>query len=138
DHRQALAHATSTLDLARSLDDPVWESDALNAVGWYHAQLGQHQQAVGYCRQALALSRQHGYRECEAATLDSLGYIADSTGDHTAALDHYGQVLTMRLSQVPFCRWAGVDNRNVGAQPEASSGDQLLAARTTVVDGAGH
>jgi DNA-binding SARP family transcriptional activator/Tfp pilus assembly protein PilF len=96
DHEQALIHASHTLRLARSLDDPAWQADALNAVGWCQAQLGRHEQAAGYCEQALALSRQHGYRECETATLDSLGYIAHSTGDHPTALGYYRQVLALR------------------------------------------
>jgi DNA-binding SARP family transcriptional activator len=86
DHERALAHAAQMLRLVRSLDAPVWQSDALNAVGWYHAQLGHHDEAIAFCRDALARSRRHGYRECEAATLDSLGYIATSTGDHATAL----------------------------------------------------
>ena len=39
------------------------QADALNAVGWYHAQLGDHQQALTCCQQALALHQELGDRD---------------------------------------------------------------------------
>lgn len=37
DDRRALDHARRALDLYRTLDQPVWEAEALNAMGWYAA-----------------------------------------------------------------------------------------------------
>jgi tetratricopeptide (TPR) repeat protein len=95
DDRQALRHATRTLDLYRALALPVWEAEALNAVGWYAARLGEYDMARTHCRAALALHRRHDHPEGEAATLDSLGYIEHHTGDHEQAIEHYRQAVVL-------------------------------------------
>jgi tetratricopeptide (TPR) repeat protein len=94
DDHQALEHATSALHLYQTLDQPVWEADMLNSVGWYSARLGEYQQARTRCEAALALSRRHRHIVGEAATLNSLGYLAQHTGQHDQALDYYQQART--------------------------------------------
>jgi tetratricopeptide (TPR) repeat protein len=95
DDQQALTHATHALHLYQTLDNPVWEAEALNAVAWYHARLDHHDEARTLCEQALTLHRLHRHHDAEADTLDSLGYIAHHTGHHIQALDYYHQALTL-------------------------------------------
>ncbi|MER6136742.1 tetratricopeptide repeat protein [Streptomyces sp. NPDC001815] len=95
DDQRALEHATSALRLCRGLDQPVWEADMLNSVGWFSARLGHHEQARTDCQAALALSRRHHYPQGEAYALDSLGYLAHHTGDHRKAEDYYQQSLAL-------------------------------------------
>ncbi|GAA1356588.1 BTAD domain-containing putative transcriptional regulator [Catellatospora bangladeshensis] len=95
DHRRALEHATRALHFFRTLDQPVWEADALNQVGWYAALLGDHDTARRHCRAALALQRHHRNPNGEAATLDSLGYIDHHTAHHDRAVLHYRQALDL-------------------------------------------
>lgn len=94
-NRRALDHATQALHFYRRLDVPTWEAGALNLVGWYEAEVGDHPSALTHCREALTLARRHHDHDLEAATLDSLGYIAHHMGDHEQALEHYEQALKM-------------------------------------------
>lgn len=96
DDRRALDHARHALDFYRALDQPVWEADALNAMGWHAARLGDFDTARSRCHAALTLHRNHQRHPAgEAATLDSLGFIAHRTGDHHQALDHYQRALAL-------------------------------------------
>ncbi|MBW4721339.1 AfsR/SARP family transcriptional regulator [Saccharothrix obliqua] len=95
DDRKALQHAQHTLDLFRSLDQPVGEAAALTMTGWLAARLGDHDTARDHCRRALELHRHHHNVEGEASTLDSLGWIAHHTGNHHQAIDHYHQALAL-------------------------------------------
>lgn len=95
DDRQARQHATRARDLYRALDQQVGEADALNAMGWYAARLGEYDTASADCRAALVLHRRHHNTDGEADTLDSLGYIAHRAGRHRQAVDHYRQALTL-------------------------------------------
>jgi tetratricopeptide (TPR) repeat protein len=95
DDRPALEHATNALRLYRLLQQPVWEADTLNWVGWFSARLGNYQQAHTHCQAALTQARRLSHRGGEASTLDSLGYIAHQTGQHAQALEYYQQALTL-------------------------------------------
>ncbi|MGW4111196.1 BTAD domain-containing putative transcriptional regulator [Actinosynnema sp. NPDC004786] len=95
DTPEAFKHAQLALELARTLDQPIREAGALNAVGWYAALLGNFDTARDLCRAALTLCRRHHEFDAEAATLDSLGYIAYATGDHHQAIQYYDQALTL-------------------------------------------
>ncbi|MET8763438.1 BTAD domain-containing putative transcriptional regulator [Lentzea sp. NPDC004782] len=95
DDRRALEHGRQALDLCRTLDHPVWEALALNAVGWLAARLGDFDTARDHCLAALSLHRRHHSPTAEAATLDSLGFIAQRTGDHRQAAEHYREALVL-------------------------------------------
>jgi len=95
DHRRALEHGRQALALCRTLDHPVWEALALNAVGWLAACLGDFDNARDHCLAALSLHRRHHSPTAEAATLDSLGFIAHRTGDHRQAAEHYREALVL-------------------------------------------
>ena len=96
DDRQALEHAIRALDICRNLDEPIWQADAFNAVGWFAARLGEYDTARTHCQAALALYRRNQHAEGEAATLDSLGYIEQHTDGHRQAIEHYQRALTLR------------------------------------------
>ncbi|WP_327721876.1 helix-turn-helix domain-containing protein [Streptomyces sp. NBC_00490] len=102
DGRRALEHARHALDLYRGLDQPIAEANALNAVGWYTALLGEapgsgkaDDTARRHCQAALALYRQHQDVNGQAQTLDSLGYIDHHSGRHLDAVEHYRQALSL-------------------------------------------
>ena len=93
--REALDHAQQALDLYRAAGHRAGQADALNAVGWYHALLGDHQQALTYCQQALALLQELGDRYGQADTWDSLGYAHHHLGHHSQAVACYQQALDL-------------------------------------------
>lgn len=96
DGRRALEHARRALDLYRGLDQPIAEANALNAVGWYAALLGDHDDtAREHCQAALALFQYHRDVAGQAQTLDSLGYIDHHSGRHHDAVQHYGQAISL-------------------------------------------
>ncbi|HEV7652027.1 MAG TPA: tetratricopeptide repeat protein [Actinophytocola sp.] len=95
DDAQAVEHAGRALELFRRLDNPVWEAEALSAVGWHQARLGRYPAAVESCEQALALFTSNGNRQGQATTLDCLGYVAHHTGEYTVALTHYRDSLAL-------------------------------------------
>jgi DNA-binding SARP family transcriptional activator/tetratricopeptide (TPR) repeat protein len=82
----ALRHAEEALSLNRTAGHRPGEANALNACGWYHAQLGRFQEAIDYCEQALALHRDLGYGPGEADALDSLGYAHRELGHYAEAV----------------------------------------------------
>ncbi|MFD4638177.1 BTAD domain-containing putative transcriptional regulator [Lentzea sp. NPDC058436] len=95
DDRRAYDHARQALALYRTLDQPAWEADGLNSVGWFAARLGDFNTARDHCRAALDLHRRHRHPIGEADTLDSLAFIALRTGDHDQAVDHYRSALAL-------------------------------------------
>ncbi|MGW1271104.1 ATP-binding protein [Streptomyces sp. NPDC002491] len=95
DGRRALEHARRALDLYRGLDQPIGEANALNAVGWYAARLGEHDTAREHCQSALALYQRHQDVNGQAQTLDSLGYIDHHSGRHHDAVRHYLQAMSL-------------------------------------------
>jgi tetratricopeptide (TPR) repeat protein/DNA-binding XRE family transcriptional regulator len=95
DGRRALEHARLALDLYRGLDQPIREGNALNAVGWYAARLGEYDSAREHCQAALALYRLHQDVNGQAQTLDSLGYIDHHSGHHHDAVQHYREAMSL-------------------------------------------
>jgi tetratricopeptide (TPR) repeat protein len=57
---EALRHGLQALELYRRTGNRAGQANALNTVGWCHAQIGDHAQALSACRQALALHRKVG------------------------------------------------------------------------------
>jgi tetratricopeptide (TPR) repeat protein len=91
----ALDHSREALRLYRTLANPVWVAQALNALGWYQARLGDFAAARTACEAAFELHDRHRYQDGQAGTLDSLGYIAYHTHDHDKALEYFGRALTI-------------------------------------------
>ncbi len=95
DHRRAVAHATTALDLFAMMDNAVWQAEALAEIGWHQARLGYYDEAEKVCERALALFRMRANRQGEATALDILGYIAHHRGRYDIALSRYGESLTL-------------------------------------------
>lgn len=95
DDERALACARQALDLYRRLDNPVWQAQGLNGVGWYLARLGRYAEAREACAAALESHRRHDYLDGVAAALDSLGYIAQRAGEHREATIRCGDALNL-------------------------------------------
>ncbi|MCP2247401.1 AfsR/SARP family transcriptional regulator [Lentzea aerocolonigenes] len=95
DDRRAMDHARRALDLYRTIDAPVWEAHALNAVGWHAANLGDFGTAHDHCNAAFALYQRHRDATGEGANQHSLGFIAHGLGDHRQSVAHYLQALTL-------------------------------------------
>ncbi len=65
----------------------------MNAVGWYHARLGDYDTARRFCIDALEHCTAAGYRSGTAAALDSLGYLEQKAGRHAVAEDYHERSL---------------------------------------------
>ncbi len=120
---QALNHARQALDLFRAAGHQSGlQAETLNAVGWYHALLGDHRQALIYCQQALILFQELHDRYGQAATWDSLGYAHHHLGHHTQAETCYQHALTL---------WRDVGDRYEEAATLTNLGDTHHAAGNT-------
>jgi tetratricopeptide (TPR) repeat protein len=94
DHHQAADHAYSALRLFRTVNDPVWQANTLNLMGWIQIHLGHYMEAQASCESALVLHRRHRPGPGrDAATLDTLGLVAHHLHDYDRALDYYHQAL---------------------------------------------
>ncbi|HEX8870973.1 MAG TPA: BTAD domain-containing putative transcriptional regulator, partial [Lentzea sp.] len=71
--QRALDHARQALALSRGVGNRAWEAFSLSALGWYHAQFGEHDLAVTHSTMALQLLEEVGDRDCEAHTVRTLG-----------------------------------------------------------------
>jgi len=98
DQCRALDHATRAFTLYHRLDQPIWEADALNQMGWHAASLGDDDAARAHCEAALDLHQRHDNAEGAANALDSLGYIAHRVGSHAEAIRRYQQALALYRS----------------------------------------
>lgn len=92
-HARALRHAQQSLQLFRAAGHRRGLPMGLNAVGWYHAQLGDYQQAITFCRQALTRFQELDDHEGQAATWDSLGYAQHRLGQYDRAITSYRHAL---------------------------------------------
>ena len=55
--REALAHAEQAVELFRIAGRPTGQARSLNAVGWFHIQLGDPEQGLRDCQHALDMQR---------------------------------------------------------------------------------
>ncbi|MER5201339.1 AfsR/SARP family transcriptional regulator [Streptomyces sp. NPDC002755] len=93
----ALGAAQQALSLSRESavlhgDDArnqVATASALNTVGWFLTQLGQHQRALNYCWEALALFEKLKDYANAANTWDSIGYAHHCLGHYDKAVTNY-------------------------------------------------
>ena len=88
-------HAQQALALFQSAGHDTGRARALNAVGWFHAQLGDYQQAIVCCQQALDLQREIDDHFGLAETYDSLGYAHRHLGHQKEATTCYQQAIDL-------------------------------------------
>ena len=91
----------------------------MNAVGWFHIQLGEEERGLSVCRQALELQRSTDHRYGQAETLDSLGYAYYRLGHFDESISAFERAIA--LYQV-------FDDRYSEANALAHLGDTLYAA----------
>jgi tetratricopeptide (TPR) repeat protein len=89
----ALEESEIALALFRANDVALGLAEALNAVGWFRAQLGNPHTALPLCLESLDLHQRLGNREGEADTLDSLGFIHHQLGNIDSSVDFYKRSL---------------------------------------------
>ncbi|WP_249999130.1 BTAD domain-containing putative transcriptional regulator [Actinoplanes sp. M2I2] len=89
-YAEALRHVERGLEISRRLGGRRVAS-MTNAVGWYHALLGDHRAAIEFCREGLRRFRAAGDRHGEAHALESLGYAEQHLGHHAIAVELYRQ-----------------------------------------------
>ena len=126
EYAEALRHALRALDIARDAGLPE-QANALNSIGWCHAQLGEYQQALASCEQALALHCTLSNTFGEATTLDSLGYVHHRLGHYARAISYYQRAhdLHARLGS----RWQQTQTLDRLGDTRLAMGDQAAAAR---------
>ncbi|MEV0461272.1 tetratricopeptide repeat protein, partial [Catellatospora methionotrophica] len=89
DHDLALSHATRSLELWSSMADPSWTGRAANAVGLYHAFLGDAAAAAVFFERAAGHQHLAGDFANEAVSRDGLGQARHHLGEHAAAIEQY-------------------------------------------------
>jgi DNA-binding SARP family transcriptional activator/tetratricopeptide (TPR) repeat protein len=94
DLERALHHAERALACSSEAGDTKEQATALNAVGWCHAQLGNHAQALVHCQRALPLIDLDNHR-ARADTWDSVGFAYHHLGELDRAADAYEQALAL-------------------------------------------
>ena len=92
---EAAPYAQRSLEDFRAAGHDHGVAVALNAVGWYHCELGDYRRGIGCCEQALRVARAIGSIYCESNALDSLGYAYHHLGRYAEAIDHYRRALTL-------------------------------------------
>jgi tetratricopeptide (TPR) repeat protein len=91
----ALRHAVLSLTFYRATGNQLGEAVALNAVGWYHCQLGEYPQAIENCRRALDLTRAAGSSYGQANTWDSLGYAHHHLAEYPQAIECFQHAIEL-------------------------------------------
>jgi len=91
----ATPYAQRSLEDFRAAGNNHEVAVALNAVGWYHCELGYYGRGIDCCQQALSVARTINSIYCESNALDSLGYAYHHLGRYAQAIDHYRGALTL-------------------------------------------
>jgi tetratricopeptide (TPR) repeat protein len=97
DYRKALDHGLRSLELVRSVGNPVWEADKLNTVGWCAAGLGDYDLARESCQHALMLHSVHQHDHGAATAHMTLGLVDHQSGQYGEAADHYERAADLYL-----------------------------------------
>jgi tetratricopeptide (TPR) repeat protein len=92
---EAAPHAQRSLEDFRAAGDNHGVAVALNAVGWYHCELGDYRRGIDCCQQALSVARTIDSIYCESNALDSLGYAYHHLGRYAEAIEHYRRALSL-------------------------------------------
>jgi hypothetical protein len=76
----AAGSTAQAVDRYRAAGNRRGTAQALNAVGWYHGQLGEYDRTLACCRDALALLEQFGDRHGQAESWGQALEILDQLG----------------------------------------------------------
>ncbi len=88
-NEEAQAAFERSLELYRTLDDPVGRSKALNGLGVLYHNMSRYERALDFYTQSLDEARRHGFRNREATTLNNIGEVCADLGNYKEALDYF-------------------------------------------------
>jgi len=113
DAAKSLAYGEEALALARELENPAGEVDALNDIGVARGYLNQPDESLAAYRQALARSKEDGYPNGQMKALANLGTWYHYRREYHHARQHYTDALAL-ARQIPDEREEGQLLRNIG------------------------
>ncbi|GAA0713946.1 AAA family ATPase [Dactylosporangium roseum] len=90
-----LYHVRQAHKLHHASGHRAGQAQALNAIGWAHARLGNHAQALVCCRQALSVLEELDDREGQTFAWDSIGFAHHHLGHHRQAVTCYRRALDL-------------------------------------------
>ena len=94
--RRAVPLYLQAADLARELDQPLWEAEAWHRLGRVHRKyLEERREAIRYYRRALPLFEELGEMDRQSTVLNSLGRLHYDLGEMDPALDHWRRALPL-------------------------------------------
>ncbi|MGW1258622.1 AfsR/SARP family transcriptional regulator [Streptomyces sp. NPDC002513] len=97
---ETLAHARQAHALYQATGHRLGQAQALTAIGWSHARLGDYGQALVCCQEALPLLEEFHDREGQAYAWDSIAYAQHHLG-------HCSQAVTCYQHALGLCRDLG-------------------------------
>ncbi|HLT09676.1 MAG TPA: BTAD domain-containing putative transcriptional regulator [Micromonosporaceae bacterium] len=123
-HAEALAYGERALKVLPADCMPEERAYVLSALGWFHAQVGNHHRALDYCRSALAVPgvSDPGFR---GSVMDILGNVHHRLGDYQEAIASYRQAievynsLGIALYKAKSLAWLGDAYHSAGTTASA-------------------
>jgi len=143
-YAEAIEHGHRSVGLHRASGDPTaraGEARALNAIGWYCAQIGRYEETLLHCERAIAIQEEIGDRYGAPDTWDSLGFAYHHLGQYERAIACYERALDLvretgdRYSEATTMSRLGDSYREVRRR-EAAVGAWRRAL--TILDDLGH
>lgn len=116
---EALEHARAALTMFRAIGHRAGEAAALNTVGGYLTESGDHLAAVETCESALRIFAELGDRHGQALTWDSLGLAQHNLGRPGRAIECYRLAVQMHRESA---------SEHFAADSEVHLGDAYAAA----------
>lgn len=99
--RRAATLYLDALELAREVDEPLWQAEALQRLGRLHRKyLEEPREAIGYYRRALPIFEDLGRVESQSTVLINLGRLHYDLGEMDRAVEYWERAL-------PFARRSG-------------------------------
>ncbi|MGW7533570.1 BTAD domain-containing putative transcriptional regulator [Amycolatopsis sp. NPDC054798] len=108
---EILANVRRAAALYQSCGHLLGQAQALTAIGWSHARLGDYEQGLLRCREALPLLEEFDDSEGQAHTWDSLGYAHHHLGSYAQAATCFRRALEQCRVLGDRCLEADVLNR---------------------------
>lgn len=94
--RRAATLYLDALELARELDEPLWQAEALQRLGRLHRKyLEEPHEAIGYYRRALPIFEDLGRVESQSTVLINLGRLHYDLGEMDRAVEHWERALPL-------------------------------------------
>jgi tetratricopeptide (TPR) repeat protein len=131
---EALTFARRAHALYQSCGQQLGQAQALTAIGWCHARLGDYAQAVTCSRQALSLLEEFDDRERQTYAWDSIAYAHHHLGQHSQAVMCYRHALNLCRDLGDLSLEADILNRFGDAHYAAQDPDAARDAWQNALD----